>query len=162
VPPLPIIERQSGELRFVYEPQEMEADATALFGYSAYRMPMPCSVNIDFTLDTGARRVLWMTASPIDERTCRTFWVLARSDAWDEPDEAHFAFQQVVLDEDEPVVCGQVPGELPMDTGTELSVRTDKVSIEYRRWIRELAAAALDGPDSLRAVLDREVLTTTR
>ncbi len=31
-----------------------------------------------------------------------------------------------------------------LDPGFELSVRTDKVSIEYRRWLRELANAAHD------------------
>ena len=29
-----------------------------------------------------------------------------------------------------------------LDPGFELSVRTDRVSIEYRRWLRELADAA--------------------
>jgi hypothetical protein len=33
-----------------------------------------------------------------------------------------------------------------------LSVRTDKVSIEYRRWLRELVHAATE-PDALRAAL---------
>jgi hypothetical protein len=34
-----------------------------------------------------------------------------------------------------------------------VSVRTDRVSIEYRRWLRELALAAV-GPDPARAVGD--------
>jgi phenylpropionate dioxygenase-like ring-hydroxylating dioxygenase large terminal subunit len=50
------------------------------------------------------------------------------------------AFQELVLREDEPVVCNQNPPELPLDA-SEVSVRTDRVSIEYRRWLRELAAA---------------------
>ena len=51
------------------------------------------------------------------------------------------AFQELILREDEPVVCNQDPPELPLDA-SEVSVRTDRVSIEYRRWLRELALAA--------------------
>ena len=37
-------------------------------------------------------------------------------------------------------MCNQDPPELPLDA-SEVSVRTDRVSIEYRRWLRELALA---------------------
>lgn len=154
VPPLPSITRAGGELRFHYDPPEREADAAAMFGRHRYRMPMPCTVNIDFEMAHGVRRVLWMTASPLDERTCRTFWLMARSDDLDGDDGPHVAFQQLILAEDEPVVCNQVPAELPLDPATELSVRTDKVSIEYRRWLRELAeAAAARGPAGVAAAV---------
>ena len=103
------------------------------------------------------RDSLWMTASPIDDATTRTFWVVARSDRHDEDDTPHLAFQDLVLAEDEPVVCAQDPPELPLEPGVEVSVRTDKVSIEYRRWLRELVAA-LDagGPPAVAEALERE------
>ena len=85
--------------------------------------------------------------------TCRSFWFVSRSDAWDEPDDLHMAFQARILAEDEPVVSAQDPPEMILDPGVEVSVRTDKVSIEYRRWLRELAAAAAQGPEALRAAL---------
>jgi vanillate O-demethylase monooxygenase subunit len=154
VPQLPEIRRQDGELRFDYDPPDQEVEDTAMFGSSRYRMPMPLTVDIDFTLDSGARRRLWMTASPIDSGSCRAFWLVCRDDDLDaERDAHHLAFQQVVLDEDEPVVCAQDPPEIPLEPGTEVSVRTDKVSIEYRHWLRELAAAAEVGPDAVRATL---------
>lgn len=150
VPPLPSIARAEGELRFHYDPpDEFEADATAMYGYSAYRMPVPCTVNISFQLATGARRVLWMTASPLDDATCRSFWFFARDDDLTGDDEPHLAFQRQVLAEDEPVVCNQVPAEMPLDAGVELSVRTDRVSIEYRRWLRELTEV-VDDPAAVR------------
>ncbi|MCU1378524.1 MAG: hypothetical protein JWN29_1507, partial [Acidimicrobiales bacterium] len=154
VPQLPDIHRAEGELRFDYDPPDQEVEDTAMFGSSRYRLPMPLTVDIDFTLDTGARRRLWMTASPIDSRSCRAFWLVARDDDLDEARDAHhMAFQRVVLDEDEPVVCAQDPPELPLEPGVEVSVRTDKVSIEYRRWLRELADAAEAGPEAVRATL---------
>lgn len=153
VPPLPEIERVGGELRFTYDPPALQPDASAMYGFSRYRMPMPCTVDIDFRLADGARRVLWMTASPVDDASCRAFWFMSRSDDLDGDDAPHIAFQRLVLAEDEPVVCNQVPAEMPMDTTTELSVRTDRVSIEYRRWLRELVGAARRDPaDVLRTL----------
>jgi phenylpropionate dioxygenase-like ring-hydroxylating dioxygenase large terminal subunit len=116
-------------------------------------MPMPCSVDIEFHGDSGARRRLWMTASPIDERSCRTFWFVSRDDDLDGDDAPYLAFQQIILDEDEPVVCNQDPPELVLEPGFELSVRTDRVSIEYRRWLRELVDASGQGPGAVRRVL---------
>jgi len=153
VPPLPTMARVDGELRFSFDPPEMTVDDAALFGHSEYRMPMPLTVSIEFWLAGGAYRHLWMTASPLDMRTCRAFWTVSRDDDVDGDDEPHMAFQALVLAEDEPVVCNQDPPELVLDAGFEISVRTDRVSIEYRRWLSQLAGAALVGSDAVRAVI---------
>jgi phenylpropionate dioxygenase-like ring-hydroxylating dioxygenase large terminal subunit len=153
VPPMAEVHREDGELRFEYDPPDMEPDARALYGWSRYRMPMPLTVDIEFRLSSGARRHLWMTASPLDLASCRSFWSVSRDDDLDGDDQSYLAFQDIVLAEDEPVVCAQHPPELPLDPGVELSVRTDRVSIEYRRWLRELADAATIGPAAMRAAL---------
>jgi vanillate O-demethylase monooxygenase subunit len=167
VPPVPSVARvvpggpdgggTAAELRFGYDPPAYpdDPDGTAMLAASAYRMPMPCTVDIEFTYPDGRRRQLWMTASPVDDATCRSFWYIGRTDDLAGDDRDHLAFQARVLAEDEPVVCNQVPPDLPLEPGAELSVRTDRVSIEYRRWLRELAAAALAGPDAYRAALGR-------
>jgi phenylpropionate dioxygenase-like ring-hydroxylating dioxygenase large terminal subunit len=154
VPPVPEVRRQGGELRFQFDPPDMAVDEVALFGHSEYRMPMPLTVDIAFTLESGARRDLWMTASPVTLGSCRTFWTVSRDDDLDGDDDVHLEFQRVVLAEDEPVVCNQDPPELVLDPGFEISVRTDKVSIEYRRWLRELCDAAAIGPGALAAALE--------
>ena len=153
VPPLADVRRAEGELRFEYNPPDMEPDARALYGWSRYRMPMPLTVDIEFRLATGARRHLWMTASPLDLASCRSFWSVSREDDLDGEDASYLAFQDLILAEDQPVVCSQDPPELPLEAGVELSVRTDRVSIEYRRWLRELAVAATQAPAAVRAVL---------
>ncbi len=154
VPPLPTIARVDGELRFAYDPPDMDVEDTALFGHSEYRMPVPLTVSIEFWLSNGAYRHLWMTASPVDMATCRTFWTVSRDDDLDGDDAPHMAFQAQVLAEDEPVVCNQVPREMVLEPGFELSVRTDRVSIEYRRWLSQLVAALADGPQGVRRVLN--------
>jgi phenylpropionate dioxygenase-like ring-hydroxylating dioxygenase large terminal subunit len=157
VPPLPEVRREAGELRFEFVPPTIDAADEALFGWSAYRMPIPLTVDIEFRLASGASRWLWMTASPVDARTCRTFWTVARDDDLDGDDDAHMAFQEIILREDEPVVCNQDPPELPLDA-SEVSVRTDRASIEYRRWLCELAlaGAAPDPAAAIGAVLTME------
>ncbi len=156
VPPLPEITCVGPELRFVYEPPEFEPDDSAMYGRSKYRMGMPCNVDIEFTLASGARRVLWMTASPVDETTCRVFWAMARDDDLDEAgrtdrDAEHIAFQRLVLSEDEPVVGAQTPGHFPLDPAEEVSVSTDLVSNVYRRWVREMVRVHRDS-DTTRTV----------
>ncbi len=154
VPPLPRVRRESGELRFTFDPPPMAIEETALFGHELYRMPMPLTVNIEFHLAGGARRILWMTASPVSAGVSRSFWLVARNDRLDEDDGPHMAFQQRVLAEDEPYVTNQDPPELRLDRGFELSVRPARVSIEYRRWLQELARVAEISPAALSRVLD--------
>lgn len=153
VPPIPAIERVDGELRFDYDPPDMAVEPEALFGASRYRMPMPCTVDIEFAQGSGGRRHLWMTASPLDTGSCRTFWFVSRNDDIEGDDAPHLAFQQLILDQDEAVVCNQDPPELILEPGFELSVRTDRVSIEYRRWLHELVDAVPAGGDVVRTVL---------
>jgi vanillate O-demethylase monooxygenase subunit len=155
VPPVPMIHRKGGELRFHYSPSALpETAPEALIGASDYRMPMPCTVDIGFDIEArpGVRRHLWMTASPLDSGECRSFWFISRNDGCEEDDGPHLAFQQRILAEDEPVVCNQDPPQLPLQAGLELSIRTDRVSVEYRRWLVELAEAAAS-PERVAAVL---------
>ncbi len=161
VPPLPTMARVGGELQFTFDPPEMTVEETALFGHSEYRMPMPLTVSIEFFLGSGAYRHLWMTACPLDMGSCRSFWTVSRDDDLDGDDASHMEFQALVLREDEPVVCNQDPPELVLKPGFEVSVKTDKVSIEYRRWLAQLVAAAAEGGPAVRQVLD-SVMTSPR
>lgn len=152
VPPEVATRRENGELRFEYLPPPMgDIEDAALVGPSWYRMPMPLTVNIEFAIAgrPGSVRHLWMTAAPVEPGVCRSYWSVARNDDYDRPDAEFLDFQRVVLDEDLPVVCNQVPAELPLDPSTELHVKADRVSLDYRRWLRDLVEAAADGPERL-------------
>jgi len=162
VPPVPDVSRVDGELRFHYDPPVLPpSDGRALIGWSAYRVVMPCTVNIEFDVPGAGRRHLWMTAAPLDaeDAEVRCYWSMARSDNVDADDGPYMEFQQLVLDEDEPVIVAQHPANIPFEPGAELSVRTDKVSIEYRRWLAELAATS--SPAEMAASLARQPLDVT-
>jgi len=157
VPPEAEVVRQNGEMRFRYEPPPMgDIEEAALVGTSSYRMPMPSTVNIEFDIvgRPGVVRHLWMTAAPVDPGVCRSYWFVARNDDIDGRDEDYLDFQQVVLDEDRPVVCNQVPAEIPLDPTAEFHVKADRISLEYRRWLRELVWAAEEGPTELRSAIN--------
>jgi phenylpropionate dioxygenase-like ring-hydroxylating dioxygenase large terminal subunit len=123
---------------------------------------MPATVNIEFDIAgaAGARRHLWMTASPLDAVSCRTFWMIARNDALDDADEDHLAFQALVLAEDEPVVSNQDPPQIPFGPSAEISVKTDRVSIEYRRWLAELATASRAGAPQIARACGRQTVAS--
>jgi vanillate O-demethylase monooxygenase subunit len=162
--PIPEIRREDAALRFHYDPPvlpEGQLGGTALLGSSAYVVAMPFGVDIDFEVPGIGRRTLWMAACPLDSGRCRTFWYVSRSDSLDGPDEPHLAFQRIVLEEDEPVVAGQDPPELPLEAGVEVSVRTDAVSLAYRSFLRDVAAAT-DPADLARILcLSRRTTVTT-
>jgi vanillate O-demethylase monooxygenase subunit len=140
--PVPEIRREGRALRFAYLPPALpDSDPAALLGASDYTVTLPGTVCIDFDVAGVGRRVLWMTASPIDAGACRTFWFTARSDDLDGDDGPHLAFQQRVLDEDRPVIEGQDPPWIPWDgDDRELSVSTDAVSLAYRRLLLDTVA----------------------
>jgi vanillate O-demethylase monooxygenase subunit len=88
---------------------------------------------------------LWTTASPIDEKHCRNFLIIGRAEKADDPDHQHIAFQKIVLQEDQPIIESQSPEEISVE---EVSLVTDKVSNQYRKWLRELSIAAKEGKDA--------------
>ena len=56
-------------------------------------------------------------------------------------DQGFVDFQQVILEQDRVVVESQRPEELPIDLSEELHIKgVDRVSIDYRRWLGEIAA----------------------
>ena len=80
--------------------------------------------------------------------------IIARADT-DDDDATHVAFQKQVLAEDQPVIESQFPHHICTE---EVSVVTDKVSIQYRKWQRELAAAALQGKEEFQRALLTDIV----
>ena len=154
--PTVLVNRVDGEMQFkLAPPREMEGiPEEAPMGDFDYRCTMPYSVNLAITLwRDGSRFVLWTTASPVDANTCRNFMIIVR-ERDGQPDHSHVAFQKRVLAEDQPIIQSQWPAEI---SASEISVATDKVSIQYRKWHRELSQAALRGREEFKAALRSNV-----
>lgn len=157
-PPMAPVNRVGGELRFSIEPpKEMleQLPEHSPLGAFNYRCTMPFTVNLEIALYRKPERfVLWTTSCPIDDKTCRNFMIIARADT-DDDDATHVAFQKQVLAEDQPVIESQFPHHICTE---EVSVVTDKVSIQYRKWQRELAAAALQGKEEFQRALLTDIV----
>jgi phenylpropionate dioxygenase-like ring-hydroxylating dioxygenase large terminal subunit len=46
-------------------------------------------------------------------------------------------FQQMIFSQDKPILENQRPRRLPLDPTAETSVRADRSSVAYRRWLHE-------------------------
>ena len=47
-------------------------------------------------------------------------------------------FQRKIFSQDVPIVESQRPELLPLDLQTELHLRSDRLAIAYRRWLKKL------------------------
>ncbi len=113
-----------------------------------YHVTMPHTVHLKRTFPNGKRYVLFMAASPLNAYTTRSFWWQAR-DFGVEPiwDKFFMDFEDEVLAQDKPIIESQRPLwfhlSAPPAGERELPVRhADVVTIEYRRWLADMLAAA--------------------
>ncbi len=151
------IDRVGGELRFYLEPgkdmlENLPEDSP--LGSFTYRATMPYSINLSIRLYRNDNPfLLWTTSSPVSAERCRNFMIIAHTDE-DMPDEQPLDFQKIVLSEDQPVIESQ-PGGLSLE---EISLPTDKVSNQYRKWLRELGTAATMGKEAFKKALLTDII----
>lgn len=107
----------------------------------AYRLTMPGTVLMDQRFPGGKHYVLFFTVCPIGPKRTRCFTFMTRNYDLDaSQDEKFVAFNDVIVGQDRPVVESQRPEELPVDLAAELHIRgVDRISLDYRRWLAELA-----------------------
>ena len=151
------IDREGGELRFKLEPGREMTDslpADSPLGSFSYRAAMPYTINLEIRLYRNDQPfLLWTASSPTSEDTCRNFMIIAHTDI-DTPDHQPVDFQKIVLEEDRPVIESQL-GTLLIG---EVSLPTDKISNQYRRWLRELSSAAVAGKEEFGKALLTDII----
>ena len=160
--PVPEIDQVNGELRFTYYPIDKGRQLIGPEGrwtelsHTNYRIILPFLVNLDLITKDGQRMGLWHISSPIDSGTCKNFWITSRSGDKDDltADENLIKFQKQILDEDEPIILSQDPPEIPAPPPMELSIKTDKLHMLYRRRLAQLTVAYEEGEiGNLKSVL---------
>ena len=111
-----------------------------------YRLFMPFTIWLHQVYDDGRESSLLMAASPTSRKRVRSFTFHARNYDLDGNDAAYIEFQQLIVSQDLPVAESQRPEELPIDLSEELHIKgVDRVSIDYRRWLGNIAARASAG-----------------
>lgn len=128
----------SAETRNRVDPTKMEPTQME------FTLIMPFSVHIVYTFENGGTLAMLFLTSPTGERSCTRFGVLARNWALDQSDDTFRSFNEMIWEQDRPVVESQRPEALPVDLTEELHLKgPDDPSLIYRRWLK---AWEEDGP----------------
>lgn len=84
------------------------------------------------------REAISLHVQPVGEEQCRVWIILALTNVVQTEDELR-GFQDRIFLQDKPILENQVPKKLPLDPGVEMPVRCDRMSLAYRRYLREKA-----------------------
>jgi phenylpropionate dioxygenase-like ring-hydroxylating dioxygenase large terminal subunit len=83
---------------------------------------------------SGFREAISLHVQPLTEETSRAWMVMAMSN-FAQPDEELRAFQDRIFLQDKPILENQRPKRLPLDPDAEMAVRSDRMSVAYRRYL---------------------------
>jgi phenylpropionate dioxygenase-like ring-hydroxylating dioxygenase large terminal subunit len=108
-----------------------------------YRAPFSVSLRIDY-VQAGGTMVLHFFVQPEDDEQCRIYTLVHRNDLGGDLHllAESLAFEAKILDEDLGLQERYVDHDLPLDPTIEVHVRADRHTVEYRRILSDLVAAA--------------------
>lgn len=122
----------------VYQP-DPDGTGEAKTVYYTYEVLNPLTVK--FTKRdpmNGNAMSMMLTVQPEHEGTSIAYGVMGFNYEMDMEDDEINRFQDVIFAQDKPVVENQKPENLPLDLQMELSLKVDRMSIAYRKYLTEL------------------------
>jgi phenylpropionate dioxygenase-like ring-hydroxylating dioxygenase large terminal subunit len=102
-----------------------------------YWVSAPLTVGLEKTYENQHFGIL-MQVAPVDGEVCEARVLMALDYAHDVPSETFVDFQDRVAAQDKAVVESQRPELLPLDLQAELHLRSDRMAIAYRKWLRDV------------------------
>jgi phenylpropionate dioxygenase-like ring-hydroxylating dioxygenase large terminal subunit len=115
-----------------------DPDGTGKAGLVNYHYWVNGPLTAGFVKTEGARRFgILAQVSPIDEEHCESRLIMCLNYSNEVSDEDLLSFQDRVTEQDRVVVESQRPELLPLDLQAELHLRSDRMAIAYRKWLRE-------------------------
>ncbi|MFC4776426.1 Rieske 2Fe-2S domain-containing protein [Paenibacillus sp. GCM10023252] len=128
---------RSGEIR-VYQP-DPDGRGRGVTNSYIYEILSPMSVRlIKHTEGSDEQFHLFLMVLPETEHSCTAFMLQLRNYAEEVPDSVFIDFQNTLMAQDKLIVERQNPELLPLDLQAELHLKCDRVSIAYRRMLKEL------------------------
>lgn len=121
----------------VYQPDPYGGVAGQVtYTYHAYR---PLTAHFTKHMPSATNGMV-LTVTPHDDRDCTAWFLVATTAVTDNAYlEEHYTPRIAsIFEEDLAVVASQRPELLPLDLQAELHLRSDRVAIAYRRWLREI------------------------
>ncbi|MEC0227302.1 aromatic ring-hydroxylating dioxygenase subunit alpha [Paenibacillus alba] len=125
----------------VYQP---DPDGTGRGVHSRYVYEVFGPLCVAFTKrDQGTDHIfrLFLMVLPVTEQMSKAFMLKQRNYAYEESDEIFVKFQDLLIEQDRVMVENQKPELLPLDLQAELHLNTDRLSIAYRKRLRELGVS---------------------
>jgi phenylpropionate dioxygenase-like ring-hydroxylating dioxygenase large terminal subunit len=121
-----------------YQPLAAPSAKTGFEVEYVYRVPHPyCAVLYkSCALDPSRNDVIAIFVRPISEEYISASLFMALLDD-ESTDVALLHFQQMIFGQDKPILENQRPRRLPLDPTAETSMRADRSSVAYRRWLHE-------------------------
>jgi vanillate O-demethylase monooxygenase subunit len=112
---------------------------------NVWRLYPACTIHWTQRFEDGRRFGIFIVASPTGARRCRTFTLMFRDFDHHGDDDRYIKFQLEIAEADRAIAESQRPEELPADLTAELHIKgADAMSIEYRRWLLDLARESAD------------------
>jgi phenylpropionate dioxygenase-like ring-hydroxylating dioxygenase large terminal subunit len=116
-----------------------DPDGTGVGAMIAYHYSVQGPLTAGFVKLSGMQRLGFLAqVAPIDEETSEMRMVMAINYGEDIPDAELIGFQDRVVAQDRVIVESQRPEMLPLDLQAELHLRSDRMAIAYRKWLREI------------------------
>jgi phenylpropionate dioxygenase-like ring-hydroxylating dioxygenase large terminal subunit len=120
---------------FQPDPYGTGAGDTVTYTYRVFR---PLTAYLEKDAPDGSRLTLMLTLTPHDELSTSAWFYGAVNDKINVTPQEWDDFQNSIFSQDVPIVESQRPELLPLDLQAELHLRSDRLAIAYRRWLREL------------------------
>jgi len=105
-----------------------------------YRVFRPLTMYLSKETDAG-RFSIYATVCPVSEFESVAWFWLAMNYGHEVPEQELIAFQDKITGQDIPVVESQRPERLPLDLQAELHLRSDRVAVAYRKWLKDLGVS---------------------
>jgi phenylpropionate dioxygenase-like ring-hydroxylating dioxygenase large terminal subunit len=102
-----------------------------------YQMQGPLTANF-VKLHSSQRFGMLAQVAPIDAEYSEMRLVMAMNYGHEIPAADLIAFQDRVTEQDRAIVESQRPELLPLDLQAELHLRSDRMAIAYRKWLRQI------------------------
>jgi phenylpropionate dioxygenase-like ring-hydroxylating dioxygenase large terminal subunit len=101
---------------------------------NTYVLSLPYAIHLQCTYtDNDTHRTLFFVAQPRSDEECTGYCFQSRDFDLGGADAPYAEFQEVLAEQDRPVVESQKPEELPLDLADELHLRFDRVAVAYRK-----------------------------
>jgi nitrite reductase/ring-hydroxylating ferredoxin subunit len=147
VAPISVVELDDGFIGYEYCVDVLDQRGDTVRQRMSTGFHLPFTVRSNTRYETGSReghdRVLLLCTTPVDDVTSLFCFVVWRNHDHDVPADEVLAFDRAIGAEDR-AMLERIGGVLPLDNAATVSVRSDRLSVEWRRRFAALVASSPD------------------